>query len=170
MRTNNNLVDFASISTYVASESLVQEAKDKHSDIYLNFAYTDYGGSFLEKVIISYFKEYYPENIVHEKTSWNGENAFIFGEPAKELYNLMKVDNVLGFDDLEDYYTEMEYNMITEEAQQYIDDNGISNDLLDIVYEWIGENSRLEPNFANYSEIDLNEYLQKIKSKNIRND
>lgn len=170
MRTNNNLVDFAIISTYVASESLVQEAKDKHSDIYLNFAYTDYGGSFLEKVIISYFKEYYPENIVHEKTSWNGENAFIFGEPAKELYNLMKVDNVLGFDDLEDYYIEMEYNMITEEAQQYIDDNGISNDLLDIVYEWIGENSRLEPNFVDYSEIDLNEYLQKIKSKNIRND
>lgn len=155
---------------YVASESLVQEAKDKHSDIYLNFAYTDYGGSFLEKVIISYFKEYYPENIVHEKTSFNGENAFIFGEPAKELYNLMKVYNVLGFDDLEDYYTEMEYNMITEEAQQYIDDNGISNDLLDIVYEWIGENSRLEPNFVDYSEIDLNEYLQKIKSKNIRND
>lgn len=87
MRTNNNLVDFASISTYVGSESLVQEAKSKHSDIYLNFAYTDYG-----------------------------ENAFIFGEPAKELYNLMKVDNVLGFDDLEDYYTEMEYNMITEEV------------------------------------------------------
>lgn len=170
MRTNNNLVDFASISTYVASESLVQGAKDKHSDIYLNFAYTDYGGSFLEKVIISYFKEYYPENIVHEKTSFNGENAFIFGEPAKKLYNLMKVYNVLGFDDLEDYYTEMEYNMITEEAQQYIDDNGISNDLLDIVYEWIGENSRLEPNFVDYSEIDLNEYLQKIKSKNIRND
>lgn len=47
MRTNNNLVDFASISTYVGSESLVQEVKDKHSDIYLNFAYTDYGGSFL---------------------------------------------------------------------------------------------------------------------------
>lgn len=53
MRTNNNLVDFASISTYVGSESLVQEVKDKHSDIYLNFAYTDYGGSFLDKVIIS---------------------------------------------------------------------------------------------------------------------
>lgn len=107
-------VDFSNKQTYVASESLVQEAKDKHSDIYLNFAYTDYGGSLLDKVIISYFKEYYPENIVHEKTSWNDENAFIFGEPAKELYNLMKVDNVLGFDDLEDYYTEMEYNMITE--------------------------------------------------------
>lgn len=161
MRTNNNLVDFASISTYVGSESLVQEVKDKHSDIYLNFAYTDYGGSFLDKVIISYFKEYYQENIVHEKTSWNGENAFIFGEPAKELYNLMKVDNVLGFDDLEDYYTEMEYNMITEEAQQYIDDNGISNDLLDIVCEWMINNSHVEPNFVDCSEVELNDFLQK---------
>lgn len=161
MRTNNNLVDFASISTYVGSESLVQEVKDKHSDIYLNFAYTDYGGLFLDKVIISYFKEYYQENIVHEKTSQNGENAFIFGEPAKELYNLMKVDNVLGFDDLEDYYTEMEYNMITEEAQQYIDDNGISNDLLDIVCEWMINNSHVEPNFVDYSEVELNDFLQK---------
>ena len=57
MRTNNNsLVDFSSKQTYVSSESLVQEAQDKHSDIYLNFAYTNYGGSFLDKVIISYFK------------------------------------------------------------------------------------------------------------------
>lgn len=160
MRTNNNnLVDFSNKQTYVASESLVQEAKDKHSDIYLNFAYTDYGGSFLDKVIISYFKEYYPENIVHEKTSWNGENAFIFGEPAKELYNLMKVNNVLGFYDLEDYYTEMEYNMITEEAQQYIKDNGLGNELYDIVSEWLIENSHVV-NFVYYSEVELNEYLQ----------
>ena len=161
MRAKNNyLVDFSNELTYVASEVLVQEAQKKHSDIYLNFAYTNYGGSFLDKVIISYFKEYYPENIVHERTSWDGENAFIFGEPAKELYNLMKVDDVLGFDDLEDYYEEMEYNMITEEAQQYIDDNGISNDLLDIVCEWMMNNSHVEPNFVDYSEVDLNEYLQ----------
>lgn len=73
----------------------------------------------------------------------------------------MKVDNVLGFDDLEDYYTEMEYNMITEEAQQYIDDNGISNDLLDIVCEWMINNSHVEPDFVDYSEVELNDFLQK---------
>lgn len=73
MKANNNyLVDFSKEYTYVASESLVQSAKGNNSDIYLNFAYTDYGGLFLDKVII-----YYPENIVHEETSWNGENAFI---------------------------------------------------------------------------------------------
>lgn len=162
MRTNNNnLVDFSSKQTYVASESLLQEAKDKHSDIYLNFAYTNYGGSFLDKVIISYFKEYYQENIVHEKTSWNGENAFIFGEPAKELYELIIAGNILDFYYLGQYHTEMEYNMITAEAQQYINDNGLSNEQLDIVCEWLVDNSRMESNFVDYSEIDLNEFLQK---------
>lgn len=162
MRTKNNyLVDFSNGWTYVASESLVQVAKGKHSDIYLNFAYTDYGGSFLDKVIISYFKEYYPKNIVHERTSWNGENAFIFGEPAKELYDFIKNGYILGFDCLEQYYTEMEYNMITEEAQRYINDNGLGNELHDIVCEWLIDNSRVEPNFVDYSEVELNEYLQK---------
>lgn len=162
MRTNNNnLVDFLNKQTYVASGSLVQEAKDKHSDIYLNFAYTNYGGSFLDKVIISYFKEYYPENIVHEKTSWNGENAFIFGEPAKELYDFIKTGYILGFDCLEQYYTETTYNIIADTAQQYIDDNGLDNELYDIVCEWLTENSYIEPNFVDYSKIDLNEFLQK---------
>lgn len=159
---NNNLVDFSNRCTYVGSESLVQEAQDKHSDIYLNFAYTDYGGSFLDKVIISYFKEYYPENIVHEKTSWNGENAFIFGEPAKELYDFIKTGYILGFDCLEQYYTQMEFDMKMEEAQQYIKDNGLGNELYDIVLEWLIENSHVEFNFVYYSEVELNEYLQKI--------
>lgn len=133
---NNNLVYFSRKYTYIASESLVQVAKNKHSDIYLNFAYTDYGGSFLDKVIISYFKEYYPENIVCEITSWNGENALLFGEPAKDLYYFMENGDLFGFDNLGQYYTEMEYNMITEATQEYIDENGLSNDLYDTVMEW----------------------------------
>lgn len=55
--------------------------------------------------------------------------------------------------------------MITAEAQQYIDDNGLDNELYDIVCEWLIENSHIEPNFLDYSEIDLNEYLQKISQK-----
>lgn len=162
MRTKNNyLVDFSKGWTYVGSESLVQEAKSKHSDIYLNFAYTSYGGLFLDKVIISYFKENYPENIVYERTSWKGENAFVFGEPAKKLYELIIAGNILDFYYLGEYYTEMEYNMITAEAQQYIDDNGLGNELYDIVLGWLIDNSRVEPNFVDYSEVELNDFLQK---------
>lgn len=51
----------------------------------------------------------------------------------------------------------MEYNVITAEAQQY----GLSNNLLDIVCEWLVYNSRMEPTFVDYSEVELNEYLQK---------
>lgn len=80
MRTNNNnLVDFSSKQTYVASESLLQEAKDKHSDIY--------------------------------------------------------------------HYTETKYNIIADTVQQYINDNGLDNELYDIVCEWLAENSHIEPNF-----------------------
>lgn len=160
MKTNNYLANFSNKNTYVASESLVQEAKEKHSDIYLNFSYTNYGGSFLDKVIISYFKESYPGNIVHEITLWNGENAFVFGEPAKELYNLIKLGNMFGFDFLGQYYTEMKYNMIVEAAQYYIDGNQLSNDLCDIVCDWLFKNGYPEPNYIDYCEIDLNEYLQ----------
>lgn len=160
MEANNNyLVDFSKEYTYVGSESLVQSAKGNNSDIYLNFAYTDYGGSFLDKVIISYFKEYYPGNIVHEETSWNGENAFIFGDIAKELYDFIKKGDVLYFDDLEQYYTEMEHNIITVEAQRYIVDNGISNESYDTVCEWLISNSNMEPNFLDYSESELNKIM-----------
>lgn len=55
----------------------------------------------------------------------------------------------------------MERNTITEEAQRYINDNGLDNELYDIVCEWLTENNHIEPNFLDYSEIDLNEYLQK---------
>lgn len=50
-------VNFDNKRTYCASESLVLEAKEKNSSFYLNFAYTDYGGTFLDKVVITYFKK-----------------------------------------------------------------------------------------------------------------
>lgn len=57
----------------------------------------------------------------------------------------------------------MEYNMITAEAQQYINDNGLDNELYDVVCDWLSENSYPEPNYLDYSENDLNDFLQKLK-------
>ena len=91
----------------------------------------------------------------------NGENTFLFGETAKEMYDFLKNGYIIWFEFFEQYYTEMEYNMITEEAQRYINDNGLGNELHDIVFEWLIDNSRVEPNFVDYSEVELNEYLQK---------
>lgn len=99
------------ISRGYGSDELVELAKSKQSDIYINFAYTDYGGDFFDRVAIAYFKENYPDNIVYESTSWNGENAYIFGEIAKEFKE--ETDNyLLGFENMEDYFIEKEQEML----------------------------------------------------------
>lgn len=162
MRAKNNyLVDFLNGWTYVASESLVQEAKSKHSDIYLNFTYTSYGGSFLDKVIISYFKEKYPENIVYERTSWNGENAFVFGDKAKELFEQIENGNMFDFDNLQDYFYSKFNEQITEAATNFISDYKLNNNLHEIICKWLWDHGSPEPNHLDYSETQLNKYLYK---------
>jgi hypothetical protein len=99
------------ISHGYGSEKLVELAKSKQSDIYINFAYTDYGGDFFDRIAIAYFKENHPDNIVYENTYFNGENAYIFGEIAKEFKE--ETDNyLLGFESIEEYYFEKEREML----------------------------------------------------------
>ena len=69
----------------------------------------------------------------------------------------------LSLDELGQYYTETKYNIIADTAQQYINDNGLDNELYDIVCDWLSENSYPEPNYLDYSENDLNDFLQKLK-------
>lgn len=88
---------------FIASESLKNELKEKYNgcDI-VNIAYTDYGGTFIGKCLIEYISEEFPDSIIKECTSWNGENAFIFGEIAKELIEY----DIFSFYDFEDFYSE----------------------------------------------------------------
>ena len=105
-------IDF-DISRGYGSDELVELAKSKQSDTYINLAYSDYGGSFFDRVVIAYFKENHPDNIVYESTFWNGENAYIFGEIAKEF--LEETDEyLLGFEGIEEYYCEKEQELLDD--------------------------------------------------------
>lgn len=106
-------------STYFASDSLVKEAKAKNSDCYINIAYTNYGGSFVDKCIIKFFKENYPNNIVVEPTSWNGKNAFIFGDIAKEF--LASGENQFYYEGFDDFYYSEKYNEIVKESHYFLE-------------------------------------------------
>ena len=66
------------------SQSLKEKAQKKIDKglTVIHFGYTDYGGTFMDKVGIAYFKKNYPKNILSEKSGYNGENAFVFGEVA----------------------------------------------------------------------------------------
>ena len=41
---------------FFASDSLLEYVKSKNSECYVNVAFTDYGGSFFDKVLIEYFE------------------------------------------------------------------------------------------------------------------
>lgn len=108
-----------------ASRSLRDDEKLEKLDqagLVLNCAYTDYGGYFTDKVFIKYFKEKFPDNIVSEDTSWNGENAIVFGNIIPELVEAMD-SYCLGFRDIEDYFYKEEYNQTEKDFNYFVEEN-----------------------------------------------
>lgn len=161
-----NIADLKNSSTYYASESLLAKAKEKESDFYINCAYTDYGGTFFDNVVIQYFKENYPNSILFEHTSWNGENAFIFGDIAKKFFAESE-GYLLGFEGIEDFYINME-NTFLEKTFEYIYETfeeklTISKkEFKSILIEAkeCGElNFNIEATFVDYNEKDIEFYL-----------
>ncbi len=114
-----------------ASSALASEAVERSSDNdcigtgnFLNFAYTDYGGYFLDIVFIDYFLEHYPENIVTEYTCYWGRNAIIFNtEKNPDLISRFTSETenyILGFESVEDFYSEKEFEVFSEFVEWFI--------------------------------------------------
>jgi len=121
-------------------EKLGISSNDLGDNVVISFAYTDYGGDFLDKVAIRYFQENYPENTLVENTSYFGQNAYVFGEPAKEWIETTE-DYPLGFEDFESYYYEKEYEQQLEDFDYFLDE--ISRDYSfdkNAVLNWLLEN------------------------------
>jgi len=112
------------INDEFASDELKNElqSKMKKDDVVIAFAYTDYGGDFFDKVLIEYFEENYPDNIVVENTGWSGQNAFVFGTPAEEFVEATE-NYPLGFEDTESYYYEKQYEEEQEGFERFIEDD-----------------------------------------------
>ena len=129
---------------FIASESLKNELKEKYNgcDI-VNIAYTDYVGTFISKCLIEYISEQFPDSIIKEYTSWNGENAFIFGEIAKELIE----DDIFSFYDFEDFYSEKSNEAERIAFLDFVDSNENIKDK-DGAFDYLIEN------YSNYFEIE----------------
>ncbi len=100
---------------------LDSDANSVGDNVVISFAYTDYGGDFLDKVAIEYFKENYPENTLFEYAGYGGENAFVFGEPAQEWINSTE-DYPLGFEGIEEFYYQMQNDAEYEGFEYFVDD------------------------------------------------
>jgi hypothetical protein len=93
----------------------------KNGDTIVAFAYTDYGGDFFDKVAIEYFKESHPNNIVFENSGYNGQNAIVFGEPAKEFLEVSE-SYLLGFEDMESFYYELQNEQEYKDFKYFLSD------------------------------------------------
>jgi len=146
---------------FYGSDSLLEDAKSKNSECYVNVAFTDYGGSFFDKVLIEYFENNFSKNIVSELTSWGGKNAFIFGDLAIEL--ITETNNyLLGFRDLEDFYSQKEIDEYENAANEFIKYNSKYLEYKDAIIDYFYECARMETFGVDYCESDLKEYLDKI--------
>lgn len=115
-----NKVDFASDEL---REKLQEKllSLPKEDQYYIAFAYTDYGGDFLDYLFIEYFKEEYPDNILTEKTMYFGQNGIVFGKIAKECFDVSQ-NYLLGFEQIEEYYSEKQIEIEAAAFQDFIKD------------------------------------------------
>jgi hypothetical protein len=142
------------------------EGNDVTNKDVLAFAYTDYGGDFMDKVAIAYFLENYPKNIVVENTGWNGKNALIWGKPAKEFIESTQ-DYPLGFEDLESFYYEMQDKEERDDFEYFLDDlekyNNYTFDKEEVM-DWLMENRsgyyRLTTQGLDFSYDELQDVLE----------
>lgn len=145
---------------YSTDEMLTElQAKIKPEDIIINFAYTDYGGDFFDKVCIAFFAENYPNNIVKEDTYYYGQNAFIFGEVAKEFLEVTE-NYLLGFDGIESFYYEMENEEREAGIKFFIegldtDKYEISEEIPSEFYEYVEGYCNVLTSGLDYSESDM---------------
>ena len=152
------------ISDGFASESLRDGAdlanRLAKGETVVNFAYTDYGGDFFDKVAIAYFKEKYPDNIVSETTSYSGENGLLFGDVAKEFLEEFQ-RYPLGFEDMEELYSKMQSEQEDESFKFFVDDELKGKYEYDEqkVMDWLRENKggmyHIEPNALDFSYSEL---------------
>lgn len=145
---------------YYATDSLIERAKEEvgMDERILAVSYTDYGGTFYDKCLIAYMKENYPNNIITEITSYNGENAFIFGD----VLELEDFDSE-GFTeswDFEQYMYSATQALIEEECSNIIADNPEYANYQDVIKEFL-DYSRVETFGIDYSEREFNEYIEK---------
>lgn len=127
-------------TTYYASSDLLDQLSEKitEGDTVINFAYTDYGGTFYDKAVIEYLKVDFPESIIYEETSWYGQNAFIWGEFADRF--LAETENYcLDFEGLEEFYMEWEYEETKKGVDYFIESLDDNYSLVDSAEEKIME-------------------------------
>ena len=150
--------------TDLFNESICTELPKGSRVLYAHYA--DYGGLLITKVLIAYFEETYPDNIITSKLSYNGKEAVIFGDVVEELREYYEKGYLAGFDGLEEFMIEYLDNMISGECDRIIKErfSDRSEDEKSGIYmalsDYFHETARFDTFGLDYSESDLEKYIE----------
>ena len=147
----------------------IKELNLNDDTIVVNFAYTDYGGDFFDKVAIEYFSIIqYSNCFIVENTCYYGKNAVLFGSVAKDFIEATK-NYPLGYDDIEDFYSNMEREAQIEQAKEFLNDykdednnklsDKVKDDCLYIIIDKLSEHSILSSGTIDICESELEDTL-----------
>ena len=110
-------------------EDLIKELKAqglKDTDIIVNFAYTDYGGHFIDNVFIQYFEENKSITFAVQETVYYGKNAILWGKEAQEV-KAQSENYPLGYENIEDFYYQKENEAIDKGIIDFLGDFKLEN-------------------------------------------
>lgn len=112
---------------FYASDELRDELRERLDElpeadrVFVAFAYTDYGGDWLDVVATKYFEEEYGDITLVEKTVYFGKNCLVIGPIAREW--IEETDSyLLGFRDFEEYFSNVEYEQFGKDMESFLDD------------------------------------------------
>lgn len=130
------------------------KSKVKSGNLVVPVTYNDYYGTTCDKAVIEYFKENFPNNIVSIKTAYDGQFAYIFGDDA---FIHSETSNAIY-----DYRPEMEREIAYQGAERIVNEYNLQldrNELGELV-DFLEEYGNIEPNYVDYSDSKLEEFLR----------
>lgn len=153
-------------SNFFASDSLWEEAKEKFCDqMVANFAFTNYGGTLIDKLMIQWYRENYPDNFVWEKTFYNGMNAICASVPGINVEDINDMDLFYEGPCIEDLFYKLEEEEIAAETSRIIEEEPLLFIFREEINDWLCANSSLYSFGLDYSPNELGEFIASIKKR-----
>ncbi len=150
-------------------DQILELMAEKNSNLVINFSYTDYGGTFFDKVVSKFFQQNKElENEVDylvENTCYFGENFWLINP---ELVSEMD-ENEIEFEGLESYYYQCEAEAVEKDVEYYNDDKNLelSEDERFQLKEFIENNCTFNVQGVEISESSVEEFVENTLNKKI---
>lgn len=114
-----------------------------HERVFVAFAYTNYGGDWLDVVATKYFEEEYGSKTLVENTVHYGKNCLVIGPIARE-WSEETERYLLGFRDFEEYFSIAESDQFDNDMREFLADldkySGFVVRGVETCMKWLHEN------------------------------